>query len=100
MIELIPCLSPNGGTSYHLPARPLRLMVGTAGGILSLVRSEPGGVWRVDRRSLEGKYISAMISVPSGDIFAGVYRGGIYRSQDGGASWRPAMAGLAIDYVY
>ncbi len=100
MIELIPCLSPNGGTSYRLPARPLRLMVATADGILSLVRSESSGAWRIDRRSLEGKYISAMISVPSGHIFAGIYRGGIYRSQDGGATWQPAMAGLTIDYVY
>src|SRR5512136_2338367 len=100
MANLIPCLSPNGGTSYRLPARPLRLMVGTAGGILSLVRSESSGAWRIDQRSLEGRYISAMISIPSGDIFAGIYRGGIYRSQNSGATWQPAMADLTIDYVY
>ncbi len=100
MSNLIPCLSPNGGTSYRLPARPLRLMVGTAGGIISLARSESSGAWRIDQRILEGKYISAMLSLSSGDIFAGIYRGGIYRSQDSGATWQPAMAGLTINYVY
>ncbi len=100
MIKLIPCLSPNGGTSYHLPAQPMRLIVGTTDGVMSLVRSESSGAWRIDQRSLRGKYISAMVSLPSGHIFAGVYRGGIYRSQDGGATWQPAMAGLTINHVY
>ncbi len=100
MANVIPCLSPNGGTSYHLPARPSRLMIGTSGGILSLARSESSGAWQINRRGLEGKYIGAMISVPSGDIFAGTYGGGIFRSQDCGETWQPAMAGLTIDYVY
>ncbi len=100
MTKLIPCLSPNGRTSYHLPARALRLMVGTAEGVMSLARSESSGAWRIDQRSLKGKYISAMISLPSGHIFAGIYRGGIYRSQDDGTTWQPAMAGLTIGHVY
>ncbi len=100
MTDLVPCLSPNGATSYDLPARPRRLMVATAGGVVSLARSESSDAWRIERRSLEGKYVSAMISLASGHILAGTYGTGIFRSQDSGATWRPAMEGLSIKYVY
>lgn len=90
------CLSPNGLNRYAAAAR---LFVGTVDGVAVLERE--GTRWRVAAPVLPGKHISALLYESSrGGLFAGVHRGGLYFSADGGQSWESRMQGLTVEHVY
>lgn len=94
------CLS-HGGTTVYPDAAPTRkLLVGTVNGVAILEKDTPER-WRVSAQQLEGKHISVLLSEPaSGAIFAGVHKGGIFVSLDGGATWEQRDQGLSQNNVY
>lgn len=71
------------------------LLVATANG-LAVCRRDGGG-WQVEYRTLAGRQITSVIA-REGVILAGTTRG-VYRSDDLGATWREASAGLDILHV-
>lgn len=62
-----------------------------------IVSADPGDNWRVTGRSLEELVITA-VAAHGGVVLAGA-RDGIYRSDDGGNSWRQASSGLSQTHV-
>jgi photosystem II stability/assembly factor-like uncharacterized protein len=95
------CLSPNGAELSRAEQPASRLLVGTIEGITLLDRPRPGAPWAVTGTTLPGKHISALLHEPGRDvIFAGVHRGGLHVSRDGGRTWAPTMRGLTVDHVY
>lgn len=95
------CLSTNGQLVFDEPAVPTRLIVATLNGAQRLERARPGAPWRRAGRALEGRHVSALLVEPDrGAIFAGVHDGGLYRSDDDGASWQRHSAGLSIEHVF
>ena len=94
------CLAPNGMNVYRGDAAVTRLLVGTANGVVVLERT-PGSDWAVTGMTLDGPHISSLLIEPvRGGIFAGVHRGGIYYSPDGGRSWEPRSEGITIEHVF
>ena len=77
-------LAPNGTNVYRGSAASTRLLVGTAKG-LAILERKPGGDWTRSSLQLDGSHISSMTIEPvHGGIFAGVHRGGVHYSADGG----------------
>lgn len=72
-----------------------RLYLATSDGLAVCERSEGG--WRGARRGLRGRAVTSVIA-RQGVILVGT-REGIFRSEDGGASWEEASAGLEIRHV-
>lgn len=98
---MIPCLSPNGETSLLLDAPPTRLLVGTAAGVVTLGRDPGSSVWREEGVTLAGKHIGALINAPGGRVFAGCHhRGGLFRSDDVGATWVAVGADIAATDIF
>ena len=96
----IACLAPNGMISFRGNAASTRLLVGTASG-LDMLEREPGGNWRRGERKLEGRHISSLAIEPvNGGIFAGIHRGGVFYSGDGGSTWEERSNGISIGHVY
>ena len=62
-----------------------------------LVTANPGGSWQATGRSLEGLQITTVIQ-RDGLALAGT-TDGVYRSDDGGQTWREASRGLAQRHV-
>jgi Sortilin, neurotensin receptor 3, len=92
-------VSPNGRNHYETSGPTGEVLVGTAQGIVVLERS--GGEWREARRMLEGKHIASIAIEPSrGVIFAGVHKGGLWASEDGGATWDRRDNGIVSDNIY
>jgi photosystem II stability/assembly factor-like uncharacterized protein len=93
------CVSPNGLNTYALDGPTPQLLVGTAQGISILERGT--GAWSVAGRALEGQHISSLLFEPSrGGLFAGVHKGGLHFSPDGGRSWETRMNGIGIEHVF
>jgi photosystem II stability/assembly factor-like uncharacterized protein len=96
----IACLASNGMISYRGNAPATRLLVGTADGLDVLERT-PGGDWRRGERRLAGKHVSSLAIEPvSGGVFAGIHKGGVFYSADGGLSWEERSNGISIAHVY
>lgn len=94
-------LSCNGGTLTSGDAPASRLLVATLKGIRSFERAS-GGAWRASGAALEDLHISCILHEPkSGRIFAGAHwDGGLFVSEDGGASFVPAMNGIVRKHIY
>jgi len=92
-------LAPNGATRYLGQERCGRLHVATLDGVVTLERSGPA--WQVAGRGLEGSHISSLLFEPRrGGLFAGVVRGGLHASLDGGKTWERRTTGLTEEYVF
>jgi hypothetical protein len=77
------------------------LYVGTLEGLVRLERLAVDAPWQEQSRTLAGKHVSALLFEPSrGGLFAGMHRGGLYRSLDGGATWEPRARGLDQDQIW
>jgi photosystem II stability/assembly factor-like uncharacterized protein len=91
-------LSHGGTTVYSVAAPSDEVLVGTLHGVVTLVRD---GGWRIARRVLEDRHISAIIEEPdSGVLFAGAFAGGIHASTDGGRTWERRDHGVTEPDVY
>jgi photosystem II stability/assembly factor-like uncharacterized protein len=98
---MVACLSPNGPTIYRAAAPPLRLYVGTQGGVAVLERAAPSAPWKLARRALAGNHIGAMMCGSDGGwVVAGIHAGGIQFSPDGGISWEARSAGVSVDHAF
>src|SRR3954470_19475991 len=73
-----------------------------AGTSAGLFKSVGGGSWQPVAQGPEddpkhptklNQPVQAVFSGPSGTLIAGVARGGVYRSSDGGATWQPPAPG-------
>jgi len=94
------CLAPNGMNVYCGKEPADRLLVGTAKGVAVLERAA-GKDWSQTGTALEGSHISSMVIEPvHGGTYAGVHRGGVFFSPDGGRSWEPRGEGISIPHVY
>jgi len=94
-------VSPNGRNFYDYRGPATELLVGTADGIVAFNRAALDAPWQETHRELRGKHIESLVVEPtSGMIFAGVNRGGIWASEDGGQSWERRDDGIASDKIY
>ncbi|HUB96057.1 MAG TPA: hypothetical protein VL993_09075 [Stellaceae bacterium] len=98
---MVACLSPNGPTVYRAAAPPLRLYVGAQGGVSVLERAGPSSPWRVARRALAGRHVSAMMCDDAGTwVLAGIHDGGLEWSTDNGATWARRDAGVTVPHAF
>lgn len=98
---MIACLSPNGQNTCRGDAPPLKLLVGTVGGISVLEREDRGAEWVHRGRTLDGHHVSSLMIEPRrGGIFAGMHDGGLYFSRDAGETWELRMNGITIEHVF
>ena len=94
-------VSPNGRNLYENSSAATELLVGTADGLVVLNRSGAGQPWQEVRRELRGKHVESLVVEPTrGVIFAGINRGGVWASEDGGRSWERRDDGIASDKLY
>ncbi len=93
-------LSHGGGeTIYASGSLTNDVLVGTLDGVITIERDDPG--WRITNRALKGKHIHALLfEEESGQWFAGVNKGGIFASSDGGKSWEQRDNGVTENDVY
>lgn len=93
-------LSHGGGdTIYSSGGLSTEVLVGTLDGVVTIEHATSG--WQVKNRSLQGKHIHALLfEEESGQWFAGVTKGGIFASTDGGKSWEQRDKGLTENDVY
>lgn len=68
-------------------------------------KSTGGGAWQPIAQGPEddpanptklNQSVQSLISLPGGVMLAGVFSGGVYRSTDGGATWKPPVANAGI----
>ena len=90
----------HGGTTIYSSSTPSHeVLVGTREGVATIARDGSG--WRVARRAITDKHISAIMREPeSGLTFAGAFHGGIHVIVDDGKTWEPRGDGLAQNNVY
>ena len=94
-------LSHGGATIYTTSSRSAEVWVGTKEGIVVIERASGPSGWRVTRRLLEDKHISAIvIDAESGLTFVGAFHGSLQVTADGGKSWETRNRGLTEDDVY
>jgi len=94
-------LSHGGTTIYSTPSRPDEVWVGTREGIVVIERAAEDGGWKIARRLLEDKHISAIMTEPeSGLTFVGAFHGSVQATPDGGKTWESRNHGLTEDDVY
>ena len=94
-------VSPNGKNSYQNASPSNEVLVGTAKGVYSFVRSGSGAPWRETGRSLETDHISSILIEPKkGMIFAGTHESGLWASEDGGKTWGRRDAGIPHENFY
>jgi photosystem II stability/assembly factor-like uncharacterized protein len=93
-------LSHGGGdTVYTSNSLSTEVLVGTLDGVVIIKRDGAG--WRATDRSLQDKHIHALVfEEGSKQWFAGVQKGGIFASSDGGRSWEERDKGLTENNVY
>jgi photosystem II stability/assembly factor-like uncharacterized protein len=92
-------LSHGGTTIYTSRSRSNEVWVGTKEGIVVIERAGSG--WRVARRLLEDRHISAILTEPeSGLTFVGAFHGSVHVTGDGGKSWEGRNSGLTEHDVY
>ena len=95
------CLSTTGPGTHTTGAAPTKLLVATTHGIGLIERDSKSAHWRLTRRLMEDKHVSALMAAPdNGGIFAGIHNGGIFHSSDDGVTWQRRAHGLSIDHVY
>jgi len=93
------CLSTNGVNVHRADAPPSRLLVATAGGLSILERDS--AQWRHTQTVLHEMHPSALAFEPKGrGIFAGIHGGGLYFSDDDGATWERRTNGLSVEHVF
>jgi photosystem II stability/assembly factor-like uncharacterized protein len=94
-------LSHGGTTIYSSPVRSNELWVGTKEGIVVIGRIAGTSGWRVARRLLDDKHISAILTEPeSGLTFVGAFHGSLQVTPDGGKTWETRNNGLTEHDVY
>lgn len=93
-------LSTNGPASVTCPTAPLKLLVATTQGAAVLERERLGAPWHVTGRVLEDKHLSSLMIVPGGGMFAGVHRGTVQYSGDGGQTWEERGDGITTPHAY
>ena len=78
----------------------MRLWAATADGVWTL--EEHDAVWTVRHVQLQGRAFWAVAVSPhqADVIFAGADGHGLFRSVNGGGSWRPMSRGLESPYVH
>ena len=92
-------VSPNGTNHYETPGPADEVLVGTADGIVELTRSGSG--WRQSGHWLEGRHVASITVEPRSEaIFAGLHGGGLWGSEDGGATWERRDNGIEFDNIY
>lgn len=92
-------LSVGGPTTFVSNALDAALLVATADGVATIRRGEDG--WRAAERSLHGCHVSSLLIEPRHRLlFAGVYKGGVFVSDDDGATWEARNDGLSEQHVY
>ena len=93
-------LSHGGGETIYSTGSPTNeILVGTLDGVITIERDDPG--WRITNRALKGKHIHALLfEEESGQWFAGVNKGGIFASSDGGKTWEQRDNGVTENDVY
>ena len=92
-------LSHGGNTIYTSDAPSDEVLVGTNDGVVTIQRNGAG--WTIKSRTLEGKHIHAVLfEEQSGTWFAGVNKGGIFASEDGGKTWEQRDNGLTESDIY
>jgi photosystem II stability/assembly factor-like uncharacterized protein len=94
------CLAPNGMSVFRGDASATKLLVGTAQGV-ALLERVPGKEWKLSGTTLEGKHVSSLLLEPvNGGVYAGIHRGGVFFSPDGGRTWEERSDGITLDHVY
>ena len=94
------CLTTNGPSVYRTPSPTEELVVATADGVATL-RRQSSGEWVLTNRALAGRQVSAVLREPrQGALFAGLHKGGVYASCDGGQTWQPRAQGIAHDNIF
>ena len=92
-------LSHGGNTIFSSDARTDQVLVGTTDGVVTIERH--GDHWHATGRTLEGNHIHALhLEEQSGTWFAGVNKGGIFASHDGGKSWERKDSGITDPDIY
>lgn len=91
-------LSHGGRNLYPTNGADTELAVATTNGIVWA--SSAGGQWQVVRRTLQGKHVSGLMQTPDGTLFAGVHKGGLWASTDGGDTWERRDAGIESADLY
>jgi photosystem II stability/assembly factor-like uncharacterized protein len=99
---MITCLSPNGGVETRSDQPMTRLFVATIRGIYALERQAAGSPWNTRLVGLADRHISSLTYEPrSGLLFAGAHGGGgLWKSADGGATWKECKQGLDRPHIY
>ena len=99
---MLTCLSPNGGVESSADTAALNLLVGTICGVHMFERKSAAAPWVKTFSAITDKQISSLLYEPrSGLLFAGVHgNGGLWVSQDRGATWAPRMNGVDRHHVY
>lgn len=92
-------LSHGGTRIYSSPAPSREVLVGTAGGVVTLER-DAGGGWREARRALESLHVSALIVPEPGLVVAGAFHDTVWVSADGGRTWEERGDGIAQRHVF
>jgi photosystem II stability/assembly factor-like uncharacterized protein len=71
------------------------ILAGTRGGVFRLVEPDEG-FWQPTPLKGQDKSIYALVVDPRDPrvVYAGTEHGGVYKSEDGGASWQPSNEGL------
>lgn len=72
-----------------------RLLLATAEGIT--ISEWVADSWQVSKRELSGSHVTSVIA--QGDAVLAGTRDGIFRSDDGGASWRETNDGLSLRHI-
>jgi photosystem II stability/assembly factor-like uncharacterized protein len=92
-------LSHGGTTIYSSQSKPNEVWVGTREGIVVIERGAGG--WRIARRMLQDKHISAIVTEPeSGLTFVGAFHGSLQATADQGKTWEMRNSGLTEHDVY
>ncbi|MBB5420876.1 photosystem II stability/assembly factor-like uncharacterized protein [Paraburkholderia atlantica] len=99
---MIAVLTTNGGTVTHGEGAATTLLVATIRGMLVFERADANAPWKLTRKALEDRHVSALLYVPkAGLLFAGAHgQGSLSVSKDLGLTWEPANNGLNSTHIY
>ncbi|MGH7932659.1 MAG: WD40/YVTN/BNR-like repeat-containing protein [Candidatus Binataceae bacterium] len=95
-------LSHGGSTIYSSSSPSREILVATVDGIVTLERpgGMPGSQWRIAKRTLHGSHISAIIAPEPDFVLAGIFKGGLMLSRDGGSTWERRDSGIIHNDIY
>lgn len=86
-------LSPGGTLTREGEGPAQSLLVGTVEGVFLYQRIACCD-WLLEKRGLEGVFVSSLTRMDNGAIIAGTHGMGVARSDDGGRTWRLCNRGL------